>query len=127
MGYRIDIDHGGCINCGVCMDVCPVEALDMTRPIGPGIETGQGSSAPLRWTMEHPVQVGECLGCGICIRECPVTVMTLATEAGETALAPRQGPIHRPPAEESGWVALSSVTSESLKPSHPSPWGDLLH
>ena len=34
MGYRIDIDHGGCINCGVCMDVCPVEALDMTRPTG---------------------------------------------------------------------------------------------
>ena len=23
MGYRIDIDHAGCINCGVCMDVCP--------------------------------------------------------------------------------------------------------
>ncbi len=125
MGYRIDIDHGGCINCGICMDVCPVEALDMSRPIGPGIETGQGSSAPLLWTMEHPIQVGECIGCGICIRECPVTVMTLATEAGETALAPRQGPVYRPPAEEPGWVALSSVTRESLKPSHPSPWGDL--
>jgi len=25
MGYRIDIDHANCINCGVCMDVCPVE------------------------------------------------------------------------------------------------------
>ena len=24
MGYRIDIDHANCINCGVCMDVCPV-------------------------------------------------------------------------------------------------------
>ena len=36
MGYRIDIDHdhASCINCGVCMDVCPVEALDMSRPIG---------------------------------------------------------------------------------------------
>ena len=32
MGYRSTIDHGGCINCGVCMDVCPVQALDMTRP-----------------------------------------------------------------------------------------------
>lgn len=125
MGYRIDIDHGGCINCGICMDVCPVEALDMSRPTGPGIETGQGSSAPLRWTMEHPVQVGECIGCGICIRECPVTVMELATEAGETALAPRQGPVHRPAPDELEWVALSSVTRESLKPSHPSPWGDL--
>ena len=36
MGYRIDIDHGGCINCGICMDVCPVEALDMSRPERPG-------------------------------------------------------------------------------------------
>ena len=27
MGYRIDIDHRGCITCGICMDVCPVEAL----------------------------------------------------------------------------------------------------
>jgi NADPH-dependent glutamate synthase beta subunit-like oxidoreductase/Pyruvate/2-oxoacid:ferredoxin oxidoreductase delta subunit len=125
MGYRIDIDHGGCINCGICMDVCPVEALDMTRPIGPGIETGQGSSAPLPWTMEHPVQVGECIGCSICVRECPVSVMTLAEEPGDTALAPRQGPIHRPPADDRGWVPLSAVTRESLKPSHPSPWGDL--
>jgi NADPH-dependent glutamate synthase beta subunit-like oxidoreductase/NAD-dependent dihydropyrimidine dehydrogenase PreA subunit len=125
MGYRIDIDHRGCINCGICMDVCPVEALDMSRPIGPGIETGQGPAAALPWTMEHPIQVGECIGCSICIRECPVSVMTLAEEQGATALAPRQGPVHRPPVDEPGWVALSSVTLESLKPSHPSPWGDL--
>ena len=46
--------------------------------------------------MEHPVQVGECIGCGICIGECPVVVMTLVAEPGETALAPRQGPIDRP-------------------------------
>ena len=30
MGYRIDIDQSGCINCGICMDTCPVEALDMS-------------------------------------------------------------------------------------------------
>ena len=36
MGYRIDIDHANCINCGVCMDVCPVQALDMSRPDQPG-------------------------------------------------------------------------------------------
>ena len=32
MGYRIEIDRSNCINCGICMDVCPVEALDMSRP-----------------------------------------------------------------------------------------------
>ena len=32
MGYRIEIDARNCINCGICMDVCPVEAMDMSRP-----------------------------------------------------------------------------------------------
>ncbi len=125
MGYRIEIDHGGCINCGICMDVCPVEALDMSRPTRPGIEAGLGYSATLPWMMEHPLQVGECIGCSICIRECPTAVMTLHTEPGVvTPLAPRQGPINRPH-DEPGWLPLSEVTTEALKPNHPSPWGDL--
>ncbi|MFI5254039.1 MAG: FAD-dependent oxidoreductase [Candidatus Limnocylindrales bacterium] len=128
MGYRIDIDRGGCINCGVCMDVCPVEALDMSRPQVPGVETAMGGGAPLPWMMEYPVQVGECIGCGICVRECPTTVMSLATPAGPTPLVARQGPIARPaghPAEQAAWEPLSAVTREVLKPDHASPWGDL--
>lgn len=128
MGYRIDIDHTGCINCGICMDTCPVEALDMSRPTGAGIETA-GLGRPQDWMMEHPVQVGECIGCGICIGECPVIVMTLVAEPGATALAPRQGPIDRPAAPTTGpqpWLPLASVTREVLKRDHPSPWGDLL-
>ena len=127
MGYRIDIDHTGCINCGICMDTCPVEALDMSRPTGAGIETaGLGPRQP--WMMEHPVQVAECIGCGICIGECPVVVMTLVAEPGETALAPRQGPIDRPATPTTGpepWLPLSVVTREALKREHPSPWGNL--
>ncbi|HET9614705.1 MAG TPA: FAD-dependent oxidoreductase [Candidatus Limnocylindrales bacterium] len=125
MGYRIDIDRSGCINCGICMDVCPVEALDMTRPAAPGIEATQGKATALEWTMEHPVQVGECIGCSICVRECPVAVMSLTAEPTETVLVRRQGPVFRPPVEDGGWVPLSAVTLEALKPSHPSPWGDL--
>ena len=128
MGYRIDIDQTGCINCGICMDTCPVEALDMSRPKVAGIET-QGFGTPQTWMMEHPIQVGECIGCGICIGECPVVVMTLVTESGETTLAPRQGPIDRPAAPAAGfqpWLPLANVTREALKRDHPSPWGDLL-
>jgi NADH-quinone oxidoreductase subunit F len=125
MGYRISIDRDGCINCGVCMDVCPVEALDMTRPSRAGVEASSGAGLPLPWMMEHPVQVGECIGCGICIRECPTVVMTLNAEpATPTPLAQRQGPVHRP-SDDPGWVPLSTVTRESLKPAHPSPWGEL--
>ena len=128
MGYRIDIDDRGCITCGICMDVCPVEALDMTRPESAGIETGPGPGRPLPWTMEHPLQVGECIGCGICIRECPPNVMTLVTLARDLVpLAARQGPIDRPAAVEAdeAWMPLSAVTREALKPTHGSPWGDL--
>ncbi len=126
MGYRIDIDYGNCLNCGVCMDVCPVQALDMSRPTRAGVEAADPAAAPNLWAMEYPVQVGECIGCSICIRECPTVVMTLATMDGPTPLRPRQGPIGLPvPGASDAWVPLSEVTLESLRPDHPSPWGDL--
>ncbi len=126
MGYRIDIEQRGCITCGVCMDVCPVEALDMTRPQRPGIETGPGPGRPRDYMMERPLQVGECIGCGICIRECPPNVMSLVTVDGTVPLAARQGPVERPVASDpDAWMPLSEVTREALKPRHGSPWGDL--
>ncbi len=123
MGYRITIEDKGCFNCGVCMDVCPVQALDMSRPNHAGVEAGGGDGSPFRWMMEYPTQVGECIGCGICVRECPVLVVHLDTVAGETPLAPRQGPITRPVpvTEPPGWIPLSEATTEALKPDHPSP------
>jgi len=124
MGYRIDIDYRNCLNCGVCMDVCPVEALDMSRPVSAGIESADRGAPGIPWMMEYPVQVGECIGCSICIRECPVVVMTLATVDGVTPVLERQGPISRPVDTGDVWVPLSEVTLEALKPNHPSPWGD---
>ncbi len=40
MGYRITIESRGCFNFGVCMDACPVQALDVSRPDRAGIEVG---------------------------------------------------------------------------------------
>jgi len=125
VGYRITIDRGGCINCGVCMDVCPVQALDMSRPQGRGVEAGGGTGRTFNWMMEYPVQVGECIGCTMCIRECPTEVMTLDALPTQVPLAPRQGPVHQPPAEERGWIPLSGVTLESLKSNLPEPFGRL--
>lgn len=122
MGYRITIDRRNCINCGVCMDVCPVQALDMTRPDRAGVEAGGGPGRPFAWMMEYPVQVGECIGCNICIGECPVQVMTLDALPSPTPLLPRQGPLTAPGRAEPGWVPLSAVTLESLKPDHPEPF-----
>ncbi len=125
MGYRIQIESGNCINCGVCMDVCPVQALDMSRPERPGVEGAGILGKPLNFMMEYPVQVGECIGCGICIRECPTHVMALDSVTGPTPLAPRQGPVTRPVEPAPAWQALGDVTRESLKPTRVSPWGDL--
>jgi NADPH-dependent glutamate synthase beta subunit-like oxidoreductase/Pyruvate/2-oxoacid:ferredoxin oxidoreductase delta subunit len=125
MGYRIQIENGGCLNCGVCMDVCPVQALDMSRPQRPGVEGSGLFGAPFDWMMEYPVQVGECIGCGICVRECPTHVVNLDSVAGATPLAARQGPINRPAEPAPAWQPLSEVTRESLKPARVSPWGSL--
>ncbi|MFI5278526.1 MAG: 4Fe-4S binding protein, partial [Ktedonobacterales bacterium] len=34
MAYRFTVNEETCINCGICMDLCPVRCLDMTRPSG---------------------------------------------------------------------------------------------
>jgi NADPH-dependent glutamate synthase beta subunit-like oxidoreductase/Pyruvate/2-oxoacid:ferredoxin oxidoreductase delta subunit len=125
MGYRIQIENGNCLNCGVCMDVCPVQALDMTRPQRPGVEGAGIFGKPFDWMMEYPVQVAECIGCGICVRECPTHVVNLDSVTGPTPLAARQGPITRPSEPAPAWQALSEVTRESLKPVRVSPWGNL--
>ena len=94
MGYRITIDQAGCLNCGVCMDVCPVQALDMTRPPA-GIETGAGWDGPC---LDDGIP-----GPGRRVRRVPDLrprvpgqVITLAMHPRATPLAPRQGPLHRP-------------------------------
>jgi NADPH-dependent glutamate synthase beta subunit-like oxidoreductase/Pyruvate/2-oxoacid:ferredoxin oxidoreductase delta subunit len=125
MGYRIQIENTGCLNCGVCMDVCPVQALDMSRPQRPGVEGAGIFGQPFNWMMEFPVQVGECIGCGICVRECPTHVVMLDSVAGATTLDARQGPINRPVEPTPAWQPLSEVTRESLKPARVSPWGNL--
>ncbi len=125
MGYRIQIENDGCLNCGVCMDVCPVQALDMSRPQRPGVEGAGVFGKPFDWMMEYPVQVGECIGCGICVRECPTHVVLLDSLPGLTPLAARQGPINRPAEPAPAWQPLGEVTSESLKPARVSPWGRL--
>ena len=105
------------------MDLCPVRALDMTRPERPGIEIGVASSGATPWMMEYPVQVGTCVGCGICIEECPVQVLSLGVNGGQPVVPQQLVAASEPPA--SGWVPLSALTRDVLKPEHTSPWLDL--
>ncbi len=127
MGYEFRFDRSGCLNCGVCMDVCPVHALDMTRPRRGSIESGAealdgGRAAADDWMMEFPVQVGTCIGCQLCATECPTGVIAIGASAEPVALAATQGPLFGKPSE-TGWVPLSDHTRESLKEPRGDPWG----
>ena len=48
MAYRFLVNQQTCINCGICMDLCPVRCLDMSRPSGEG-EIGQD------WARQSPI------------------------------------------------------------------------
>ncbi len=137
MGYRFEFDRANCLNCGVCMDVCPVQALDMSRNWTPPIEAGAEVAAGLRsavapfagnsWMMEFPVQIGECIGCQICVNECPTNIIHVEAQpaAEPVRLAEAQGPIMRGPDPGQAWIPLSAVTREALKEEHTDPWGSL--
>ncbi|MDN5358350.1 MAG: L-aspartate semialdehyde sulfurtransferase ferredoxin [Candidatus Diapherotrites archaeon] len=47
-----------CIQCGLCVGVCPVAAIRLTER---GIE----------------IDVEKCTGCGICVKGCPVGALQL--------------------------------------------------
>jgi NADPH-dependent glutamate synthase beta subunit-like oxidoreductase/NAD-dependent dihydropyrimidine dehydrogenase PreA subunit len=126
MAYRFGFDSSNCLNCGVCMDVCPVQALDMTRTLSPSIESGvERQAAPKPWMMEFPIQTQECIGCQLCATECPTNCIGIEAVDDAFELAPAQGPIHGDPGERAGWQPLSPYTTESLKEVHTDPWGNL--
>lgn len=55
---KVNIDS--CINCGRCVKVCPIEAIEIIE-----IKNGLGG-------VRNTVKVNEdiCLGCGVCVRSC---------------------------------------------------------
>jgi ferredoxin len=71
MVYRFLVNEQSCINCGICMDLCPVRCLDFSRPtgegtIGPAAQRHSpipGTSPQHSWMMLGPVQVAACIGC----------------------------------------------------------------
>jgi len=131
--FSVSVDRGLCFNCGVCMDVCPIRTLDMTRPQLPGPEATFFRQQPERaatyaWMMATPVQVDHCNGCTICVRECPTQAIAIAPTAERPQVMPRQGPILAEPADRSGrWEPLSAYTRAAMKVQGPreahDPWG----
>ncbi len=130
MAYRFHVNQNTCINCGICMDLCPVRCLDMTRPSGEG-EPGNeqelqspipGASATRSWMMLAPVQVDLCIGCQICAQECPTNAITIEGHIKELVYAKRGPLTHLPP--ENGWQPLDIYTRATPEEPGETPWGE---
>src|SRR5260370_29205302 len=130
MTYRFQVNHHTCINCGICMDLCPVRCLDMTRPSGDGEGAGDaellspipGEFSARAWMMLTPVQVAACIGCQVCAQECPTNAITIASSEKELTYA-RRGPVaYLPP--EHGWQPLAAYTRAFPEEPGETPSGD---
>ena len=130
MAYRFQVNDVACINCGICMDLCPVGCLDMTRPT----EDGQLAKAAERFSpipgagglrpymMLAPVQVAACVGCQVCVQECPTNAIHIEAGIPQVVYA-RRGPVaHLPP--EDGWQPLDAYTRANPDEPGEAPWGE---
>ena len=131
MAYRFHVNQTTCINCGICMDLCPVRCLDMTRPSGEG-EIGTaiqrdspipGEYAERAWMMLAPVQVASCIGCQVCAQECPTNAINI--ESSEVVEFARRGPLTPVPAEgDEAWHSLNAYTRATPEIPGETPFGN---
>jgi Pyruvate/2-oxoacid:ferredoxin oxidoreductase delta subunit len=126
--FRFSFDSSQCLSCGVCVDVCPVHSLDMTRPEAHGPEAdfarASASASTQAWMTVFPIQVARCTGCMVCAMECPTDIVSIE-QVEDAQFAPPQGPIIAEPAYDPvHWQALSAFTRVSHK-DRPigDPWG----
>lgn len=130
MAYRFQVNQQTCINCGICMDLCPVRCLDMTRPSGegePGLQEElltpiPGDYAARSWMMLAPVQVSQCIGCQVCAQECPTNAIVIKSSVKELAYA-KPGPVSYLPPED-GWQPLDAFTRAFPEEPGEQPWGE---
>src|SRR5438874_7907466 len=129
MAYRFQVNQQTCINCGICMDLCPVRCLDMTRPSGEGEIASEaarqspipGAWAERSWMMLVPVQVASCIGCQVCVQECPTNAISVASGAWDMGYAARGLVSALPP--ENGWQPLDAYTRATPAEPGETPWG----
>jgi len=68
-GFIVSLEEGDCSGCGDCVEICPMDALEM-----------DGDVAALN--------LKRCIGCGLCISVCPTEALRLELREG-TPVPPR--------------------------------------
>ena len=69
------VDELICVGCGVCVDVCPVDALELTEEAVPVVTFGVATVVS---QMKKVAKTGDgCIGCGSCASYCPSGAMSL--------------------------------------------------
>jgi NADH-quinone oxidoreductase subunit F len=129
VAYQFEVNTTTCINCGICMDLCPVRCLDMTRPAGAGepatpetrLTPIPGEPGERPWMMLVPVQVAACVGCQVCAQECPTNAIIIQGSVPQVAYAARGETTYLP--AESGWAPLDAYTRAFAEEPGEAPWG----
>ena len=62
-------NYKDCINCGICVQECPVSAIDKTR---------EGKNLKYRNVFPELVNYNGCIGCGLCVSSCPMDCISMA-------------------------------------------------
>ena len=75
--YLPRIDADACTGCGTCVEICPVDAIELVP--GNSMEEGAKQSARLHEDV--------CLGCGLCVRNCAAGAIAL-TKRKERVITP---------------------------------------
>ncbi|MDE1865057.1 MAG: 4Fe-4S dicluster domain-containing protein [Candidatus Micrarchaeota archaeon] len=123
MPFKFTFDNTTCIQCGICGDACPVNALDFTRPRHAHVEDEKKETDQTTFMTEYPIQVSKCTGCMICPNECPVSCIEIVKTDREPRYQPKQGPmLDIDPAKDE--FALSKYTkARPYKVKVRDPWG----
>jgi ferredoxin len=135
--YKFIVDESRCMNCGACMDVCPLTCIEFTRAddvrfygelFSGRPADGILEGAPKIWMMEKPyLPIQErCTGCQVCVRECPTNAITVVPDDSKPAtLRPKPVIVRTGLAtkqDDGYWHPLSEHTREYLKRPVRSPW-----